>query len=358
MRKATEKELDLKNKSGNGSRYILLSISIIILLLGSILVATLLGSADLSVNTVFDVLKSKIFGVESSGLSTSDIYIIWNLRLPRALLAIAAGGGLAICGAAMQAITQNVLADPYILGVSSGASAMVSIAFFLGGTFSSTSGIIQLFAFGGAILSMVFVYSVGATKSGSSGTRLVLAGMAISIVLNAVSQFFITLSSDKVTRSVTMWMMGSLADARWGNVALPLLASLIGLAVFMANARNYDLISLGDETAISMGVNVARLKKLTMLMVAFVTGVIVSCCGIIGLVGFVIPHIVRLLFGSKHRRLLPITFLMGCTFLVWMDMVARLVMAPQELPIGIFTAICGGPFFIWLLRRQNHSIKE
>lgn len=326
-------------------------------LLVSVLFGVILGSADLTVGTVFDVLKLKLFGIQSD-IAYSAIYIVWNLRLPRAILAIAAGGGLAICGAAMQAITQNVLADPYILGVSSGASAMVSLAYFLGGIFLSSSFLTDSFAFLGAILSMILVYSIGVTRGGSSNTRLVLAGMSISIFLNAISQFFITVSDEKATRSITMWMMGSLAEARWDNIATPLIASLIGLVFFCANARAYDLISLGDETAVSIGVNTSRLKKWTMLMVAMVTGVIVACCGLIGLVGFVIPHIVRLLISAGHRKLMPVAFLAGCIFLVWMDVLARLVMAPQELPIGIFTALCGGPFFMWLLYKQSHTGKE
>lgn len=353
-----ERAADIKEKQSSRLRAVLISALVVVLLLVSVLFGVILGSADLTVSTVLDVLKLKLFGIPNAELSKSVIYIVWNLRLPRAILAIAAGGGLAICGAAMQAITQNVLAEPYILGVSSGASAMVSLAYFFGGVLISSNVFTDTFAFAGAVLSMLLVYSVGVAKSGSSNTRLVLAGMAISIILNAVSQFFITLSDEKATRSVTMWMMGSLADARWNNIAIPLIASFVGLLFFYANARAYDLISLGDETAISMGVNTARLKKLTIMMVAFVTGIIVANCGLIGLVGFVIPHIVRLLLGAGHRKLMPIAFIVGCIFLVWMDVLARTIMAPQELPIGIFTAFCGGPFFIWLLYKQNQVGKE
>ena len=332
--------------------------AVLSLLVISVLVGTILGSADLTLNTVLDMLKQKIFRIQNEGLSDSAVYIVWNLRLPRAVLAVAAGGGLAICGAAMQAITQNVLADPYILGVSSGASAMVSLNYFLGGIFLSSHLFTDAFAFMGAILAMFLVYSVGVAKGGASNTRLVLAGMAVSIVLNAVSQFFITMSDEKASRSVTMWMMGSLADARWENIPIPLLASLAGLLFFCAHARGYDLISLGDETAISMGINAAKLKMRTMIAVSFVTGIIVASCGLIGLVGFVIPHLVRLLLGAGHRKLLPVSFLTGCIFLVWMDVIARTIMAPQEFPIGIFTAFCGGPFFVWLLYKQNSIGKE
>lgn len=340
------------------AKTIFVASGIVICLLISIMAAIIFGSADLSVQTVLDVLKLKLFNINNENLSNTSIYIIWNLRLPRAILAVAAGGGLAICGVAMQAITQNVLADPYILGVSSGATAMVSFVFYLGGIFTRITYYTEIAAFAGAVIAIVFVYSIGVAKGSAAGTRLVLAGMAISIVFNAIAHFFIALSDEQATRSITMWMMGSLAEARWGNIAAPVLASVVGLAFFAANARSYNLISLGDETAISMGVHTVRLKKYTMLMVAFVTGIIVSGCGIIGLVGFVIPHIVRLLIGANHRILIPISFLVGCIFLVWMDVVARLVMAPQELPIGIFTALCGGPFFIWLLYRQNHSTNE
>ncbi|MDO5425522.1 MAG: iron ABC transporter permease [Eubacteriales bacterium] len=348
-----------KHKEKDGSlKAVLLAAGIFILLLFSVMAAILLGSSDLSPETVFAVLKLKLFGIENEEIPKNAVYIIWNLRLPRALLAIAAGGGLAVCGVAMQAITQNVLADPYILGVSSGATAMVSFLYFLGGVFVRISVFTQVGAFIGAVLAMVLVYFVGVVKGGSSSTRLVLAGMAISIVFNACSHFFIALSNEQATRSITMWTMGSLAEARWGNLPYPLLASLAGLLFFAGNARAYNLISLGDETAVSMGVHTAKVKKWTMLMVAFVTGILVASCGIIGLVGFVIPHVVRILVGANHRKLVPISFLVGCVFLVWMDVAARLVMAPQELPIGIFTAFCGGPFFVWLLYRQNQSANE
>lgn len=339
-------------------RMLLFAAAIFCILLLSVLAAILLGSSDLSAQTVWDVLKLKLFQIENEGLSKSSVYIIWNLRLPRAILAIAAGGGLAVCGVTMQAITQNVLADPYILGVSSGATAMVSLVFFLGGIFVRISFFTQFAAFLGAVLAMVLVYSVGVVKSGASSTRLVLAGMAISIIFNAFSYFFISLSDEQASRSVTMWTMGSLAEARWGTLLPPLLASAAGLGFFAANARAYNLVSLGDETAVSMGVHTVKLKRQTMLMVAFVTGILVSYCGIIGLVGFVIPHIIRILTGANHRSLIPISFLAGSVFLVWMDVAARMFMAPQELPIGIFTAFCGGPFFVWLLYRQNRSVNE
>lgn len=341
--------------SSTGIRLLVLVVVVLSLLIISIIGGTLLGAADLSVETVLDVWKSKFFGADSD-VAASSVYIVWDLRMPRTLLAIAAGGGLAICGAAMQSITQNVLAEPYVLGVSSGASMMVSIAFFLG--LGSTSILTQGFAFVGAMMAMILVYAIGNIGMSGSGTRLVLAGMAISIIFNAATQFFISISSAQTTASITMWMMGSLAQARWSNIGIPLIASALGLIYFFLHARAYNLISLGDETATSMGVDVAKLKKWTTIVVAFVTGVIVASCGIIGLVGFIIPHIVRMIIGADHRRLFPVSYIVGCLFIVWMDILARFVMAPQEVPIGIFTALCGGPLFIWLLYRQAVAEKR
>lgn len=339
---------------GRGLRTVVMTLGVLAALVVSVLAAVLYGTADLTVETVIDVLKLKILGIETAGLSNSSVQIVWNLRMPRAILAIAAGGGLAISGAAMQAITQNELADPYILGVSGGASAMASLAFFLGGVFASTV-FVQVFAFSGAIIALFLVYSIGVTNGGGNGARLVLAGMAISIVMNAISQMFITLSSTNTTRSITMWLMGSLSSARWETIVVPLIICLAGLVFFILFSRAYDLVSLGDETAIGLGVNAAQLKRLTGVAVALVSGIVVSACGVIGLVGFVIPHIVRIILGSRHRRLFPVSFLVGSLFLIWMDLLARFVMAPQEVPIGIFTALCGGPFFVWLLYRQTHA---
>ena len=299
------------------------------------------------------MLKSKLFGVAVEDVPSSEFYIVWNLRLPRVLLALAAGGGLAVCGAAMQAVTQNVLADPYILGVSSGASVMVSLAFFLNGVLIVSRAAISGFAFVGALFSMLLVFAIGGIGKVSSGSRLVLSGMAINIMLTAISQFFITLSTEHATRNITLWMMGSVSGGRWNNIALPISVSILGLILLLLRARAYNLISLGDETAISMGVKPSNLKRFTAVTVAIVTGIIVSNCGLIGLVGFVIPHIVRLISGPDHRRLIPVSFYAGAIFLVWMDMLARYVMAPAELPIGIFTAMCGAPFFIMLLAKQS-----
>ena len=217
----------------------------------------LLGSADLNVSTVIDAIKLKLFGIENEELKRSAISIVWELRLPRVLLALAAGGGLAVAGAAMQSVTQNVMADPYILGASSGASAAVGLAFVIGGSFSTSTTAISAFAFGGSMLSLLLVYSVGMIGNTGSGNRLVLAGMAVSVILTAATQFFISIAPDTYTvRNITSWTMGSLTSARWNNIAIPFIGSVVGSCFFMFMSRAYNLLSQGDETATSLGVDV------------------------------------------------------------------------------------------------------
>ena len=331
-----------------------LMISLMVMVVISIIMGIFLGSADLDAKTVIDVLRYKIFGTENPDLKRSAISIVWELRLPRVLLAIAAGGGLAVAGAAMQAVTQNVMADPYILGASSGASAAVAFTFVIGGVFAQSSSVISVFAFAGAILALLLVYSVGMVGSAGSTSRLVLAGMAISVILTAATQFFVSIAPDAYTvRNITAWTMGSLSSARWTTIGFPSFGAIAGSLVFIYFGRAFNLLSQGDDTATSLGLNVKSIKRLTIIVTAFITGAVVSVGGVIGFIGFIIPHIVRILIGSDHRRVFPLSFLVGGLFLMWMDVLARTIIAPKELPVGIFTAFCGGPFFIWLLYRKN-----
>ena len=344
----------MKYRNGPGGVFWLVLLGLLAAVIFSIAGGILLGSADLNVSTVIDVIKLKLFGVENEELKRSAISIVWELRLPRVLLALAAGGGLAVAGAAMQSVTQNVMADPYILGASSGASAAVAFAFVIGGSFASSNAVISVFAFGGSMLSLLLVYGVGMVGRAGSSSRLVLSGMAISVILNAATQFFISIAPDAQTvRSVTSWTMGSLSNARWNNLLIPFVGSIIGSLFFMFMSQAYNLLSQGDETAISLGVDVRRVKQATIIVVSFVTGIVVAAGGVIGFIGFIVPHIIRILVGADHRRVFPLSFIGGSLFLLWMDVLARTIMAPQELAVGIFTAFCGGPFFVWLLYRKN-----
>ena len=283
-------------------RFWLVLLGLLAAVLFSIAGGILLGSADLDFATVIDVVKLKLFGIENEELKRSAISIVWELRLPRVLLALAAGGGLAVAGAAMQAVTQNVMADPYILGASSGASAAVAFAFVVGGSLATSTTVISAFAFGGAMLSLLLVYSVGMIGSAGSANRLVLAGMAVSVILTAATQFFISIAPDTYTvRNITSWTMGSLTSVRWNNIATPFCGSILGSLFFMFVARAYNLLSQGDETATSLGVDVRRVKRMTIIMVSFVTGVVVAAGGVIGFIGFIVPHIIRILVGADHH---------------------------------------------------------
>lgn len=324
------------------------------LLFFSVWASCAFGSSRVSLATVFRVLTQQIIGISQDGLTPSDVYIVWSLRFPRAILAFAVGGGLAIAGASMQSITRNVMADPYILGVSSGALAFVSVGFLVGGALTLTRWFIPLLAFLGAVVSLLVVMAIGGFSKYASPAKLVLSGMAVSFTLSAVAQFCIYQAQGVNTgSSIVAWMMGSLAGARWNNIWIPFFGSLAGAVFFLLRARAFDLIALGDETAISLGTDTVKTKRASLVVVALLAGLSVASCGIIGLVGFVVPHIVRFLLGTEHRRMFPMVFIVGGIFLIWMDIISRVVLSPQEVPVGIFTALCGGPYFIWIMRRER-----
>ncbi len=328
----------------------------LILLLLSIPLCALWGSADVSYGQTAQFLLSQIVPFFEYEVPNWIRSVIWELRIPRILLGIAVGGGLSICGVAMQALTRNVLAEPYILGVSSGASAMAVFALMFGGTSWLASLGVSGCAFLGALASLLLVYTLSISKGSSSSERLLLSGIAVSMVLNALTQFFIQVApNSNNVKSALYWMMGSLASARWNNVMLPVGVSLLGCVVLYVLGKSMNLMSQGDESATTMGVNVPRMRKALLVIVSMITGVLVSASGCIGFVGLMIPHIVRMLFGADHRRVIPASFLMGAMFLVWMDVGARVVLAPSEMSIGILTAFCGGPFFVWLLRHRKRA---
>ncbi|MCD5413591.1 MAG: iron ABC transporter permease [Clostridiales bacterium] len=335
--------------------YIIFIVAPVIIFI-SVLFSGIIGSAELSSEMVLDVLKFKIFGIESPEITNSAIFIVWNLRLPRSLMALTIGGALAVAGAAMQSLTQNVMADPFVLGVSSGALAMVSIGFFIGGTLLQYSWFIPVLAFTGAIFSLILVYLIARGSFSGSSNKLILTGMAVAVTLNAVAQYFIIASYDtRRAMGIIAWMMGSLASVRWNNMGITFFGCLVASSIFIFFARAFDLIALGESTAISLGTNVATIKKIAIVIISIIAGLSVASGGLIGFVGLLIPHIIRTLIGSDYRRLFIVSFIVGGIFLLWMDILARTLFAPQEVPIGIFTAICGGPVFIWLLKRTQKS---
>ena len=278
--------------------------------------------------------------------------VVWELRLPRALLAWVAGGGLAVVGVAMQALVRNPLAEPYLLGASSGASAGAAL-FALGFLPVAMEGALtlSLAAFLGALLALGLVVLVAREGRYLPTARLLLAGVAVSALLAAVTAFaaFAAPDADRL-RAVLFWLLGSFAGAGWPDLAVPAVATGVATLGLWALARPLDALLGGEEAARALGVSTERLKLALVVGSALVVGALVAACGVIGFVGLIVPHAVRMLVGPAHRRVIPLSLVGGGAFLVAADLAARTVLGAQELPVGVLTAICGVPFFLVLLR--------
>jgi iron complex transport system permease protein len=279
--------------------------------------------------------------------------IVWLIRVPRVLLAALVGAGLAMVGTAMQAMVRNPLADPYLLGISSGASVgAVSVLAFgslaAAGMYALTAG-----AFTGALLATAAVYLIAHAQGRIHATRLILGGVAIGYVLMGVTSLItLTAGQRELANALLTWTLGSLAGTQWKELGIPAAVLAAGLAWLMLQARPLNALLAGDEAAATLGVDTPRLRRRLFVTVSLVTGTMVAVSGSIGFVGLVMPHITRMLVGSDHRRVLPVAALAGALLLVLVDLVARTAFAPMELPVGVITSLIGGPFFVWMLLRQ------
>ncbi|CAN5386939.1 iron chelate uptake ABC transporter family permease subunit [soil metagenome] len=314
----------------------------VVTLAGSAAVAITLGPAGLSVGEVASIVVGHLGGTAADVTPIRD-GIVWDLRLPRTLLAALCGAGLGLCGAIMQSLLRNPLADPFVLGISSGASTGAVLIVILGvgsGLIGLSSG-----AFIGAVISFALVLLL-AHAAGGTPDRVILAGVAATQLFSALTSFIVITSADpEQTRGVMFWLLGSLGGADWLDVALCAAVVAVGLVVCLTHSRALDAFAFGEDAASSLGVNVWRVRVTLLLATALMTAVIVSVAGAIGFVGLVLPHAARALVGSNHRRLLPASALIGSIFLVWVDAVARTAIAPQELPAGVVTAPVGVPAF-------------
>lgn len=342
------------NLSWRKDEKVFIAVLLILLFISSIILGISFGAVDIPPYDVYRVFLYKVFGIKIGNLDeilNSTLFdIIWGVRMPRVLLGAFAGMALAMVGVIMQATIQNPLGDPYILGLSSGAS--------LGATFSiliGFSGVLSSFgaplgAFLGALMASIFVYFLARIGGRITPFKMILAGMVISSICSSLTSLIIFLSKDNEgIRTVNFWMMGSLAGAEWSNIVLPIAISVIPLIYFFTQYRNLNLMVLGDETSITLGLNIEKHRKIYMILSSLITGVIVSVCGTIGFVGIMIPHIVRLIFGTDHKTLLPFSALVGAIFLIWADVIARCAINNMELPIGIITSVIGAPFLLWLM---------
>jgi iron complex transport system permease protein len=316
------------------------------LLLVTLLVTVTIGPADLAVS---EVVRSVLWhlGLPVEPVPRLHDAIVWDLRLPRVLTAAAVGAGLAVAGAVMQSLTRNPLADPYLLGLSSGASLGAAFVLLLG-----LGVLLPVAAFAGALLALVATLALARTGGSLTPTRTVLAGLAVSQLAAAATSFvvFWTAKGDSY-QEILSWLMGSLAGATWGSVAIAAGALVLVGALVAGWAGRLDAFTFGDTAAGSLGVDPNRARWLLMTAVALLTGALVAVSGSIGFVGLLVPHAVSQLTGPSHRRLLPVAALAGGVLLVWADTLARTVFDPRELPVGIVTALLGAPVFAWLLRR-------
>ena len=319
---------------------IVLGVAVVVVFLLSIR----LGSVDLTTGEVFRAIRGE------GDLNVRRIVV--NLRAPRAVMAILVGGGLSLAGAVFQALLRNPLAEPYILGISGGAATGAVLALALGLT-ASLSWALPAAAFAGALLAIVLVLRVAATADGGVDVRvLLLAGVVVGAFFTACMSFVLSISDARTVRSTVLWMMGSLAGSDWRTVLMVTFYTLPAVAVLVGLARPLNLLAIGEETAGYLGANVERVKRVAYVLASLLTAAGVAATGVIGFVGLIVPHGVRLLVGADYRVLLPLSFLAGALFLTLADIVARTVLSPAEVPIGVITAFVGVPLFLLLLRRS------
>lgn len=326
-----------------------------LVLVGSMVLAVGIGPVRIPPGDVLGVVLSKIVPGFDAGATAADASIVWNVRTPRVLLGALVGAGLAVCGAVLQAMVRNVLADPYILGISGGAStgAAGALLFGFGGGLGAAA--LPVSAFVGAFGASLLVFFVASSAGQLTSLRLLLAGVAVGYALSATTSFMIFASdSAEGSRSVMFWLLGSLSLARWDPLLVVVAAGVaVALGLFLLLGQRLDALASGDETALALGVAPGRTRVQLLALVSLTTGLLVAAAGAIGFVGLVVPHLARRLVGSVHARMLPVAALAGAVLLVWADVLARTVMQPRELPIGIITALVGAPFLLVLVRRMH-----
>jgi iron complex transport system permease protein len=325
-----------------------------VVLLGTLLLAMRLGAVSIEPAQIIAITLKRIFGFDLGMVwSPAEESIIWQIRLPRVLGAAIVGAGLAGAGVVFQGLLRNSMADPYLLGTSGGAALAATIAFFIPFSMGvATYGFVPLAAFCGALLAVLLVYRLARVGMHTPITTLLLAGFAVSSMLAAIMSALMLLSRGTLER-IVLWTLGGVSTSGWNMLlaVTPLIALGSVLAFWLSNDLNAFL--LGEEQAAALGVNVERKKFLLLAVGALMTGAAVALSGLVGFVGLIVPHIARIVLGPNHRLLLPASLLCGAIFLVLADLIARTVIAPQEIPLGIVTALVGAPFFIVLLRRAK-----
>jgi len=316
----------------------------------------MIGVSEINSSQVLAILLHNIGAdlthnwIDAPWRKTQEVIVI-ELRAPRVILAMLAGAGLAVCGAALQALTRNALTDPFLLGVSSGASmGAVFVISHIGLIFGAYT--MPLFSFAGGLFSFLLLLLLMRRPENQRPDRLILVGIAISFLLMAVTNGLIFFGDQRAAQSIVFWMLGGLGRARWDILLIPTTVILLGIIILCWQARHLNALMMGQESAAAMGIAVNRARIIILLLATLITSMIVSLTGTIGFVGLVIPHIVRSFIGGDNRVLLPLCALSGAAFMLVIDSIARLLLAPQELPIGILTGAIGGGYFCYLIARR------
>lgn len=314
----------------------------------SALVALSIGAVNIPLGDVWRIVLRHLTR-RPAGENLVQDRIIWVFRAPRVVMALLVGAGLSVVGTALQALVRNPLADSYILGVSQGAALGAVAVLVLGSGALGGLGVSSA-AFVGAMGALVLVFLLGQRSGRSNPTRLILAGVAIGHLLSSATSYLEIHANTQALAGVVFWLLGSFSNAKWSQLGLPALVILTTTGWLMLQRRGLNALLMGEESASALGVNLNRFRAQLLVACALMSGTIVSIAGAIGFVGILIPHIARLLVGADHRRVLPVAALLGASYLVWVDLAARTLEKPSELPIGIFTALLGAPFFLFLLR--------
>jgi iron complex transport system permease protein len=326
-------------------------------MIGIFSVSLSLGAAKVGIKDIVNIIYGKISGNENifSYLEDSTVYIIWNIRFPRIIVSLFIGGMLSIAGVTYQGILKNPMADPFVLGISSGAALGATIGIISKISFNIFGlNFISIMAFAGALLVIFIVYNIARIKNEIPVTTLLLSGIAMSQFLTAILSTIMMLN-DRDLNKIFFWTMGSLSGKGWESIMNILPYAGLGMIILMYYAKDMDILLLGDESAKNLGVEADRVKKIILVTASVITAASVSVSGIIGFVGLIVPHIVRMFIGPKHIKLLPLSFVTGGGLMVVCDTIARSIIA-QEIPVGIITAILGGPFFIYILKKKKAEV--
>lgn len=346
---------DVLGFSAQARRTTIWSILLVLLLIVVFACGIIIGPTPISLSDVRIALAHNIFGAEAPASASSANAVIWDIRIPRLILGAAVGAGLAVAGAILQAVVRNALADPYILGINSGAStgAALAILFGVGAGFGEYA--LQGAAFIGALAASAVMFFIARSAGRLTSVRLLMAGIAVGYALSAVTSFLIFASdSAEGSRSVMFWLLGSLGLGRWGLLLLVSMLVVVAVTiVFWSMGRRIDALTVGDDAALTMGVNPDRMRVILVVLTCILVGSVVAMAGSIGFVGLVIPHAARRLVGGSHRHMIPVAALLGASLLIAADIGARTLLAPQEIPIGILTSLVGAPFLILLVRRMG-----